>query len=301
MTWAKPPESILSRDWDVAGWECPRCLDLRERFVHPRKMKIVHRAAAFLFRHKIRGATRFYAVTCKGQRIDVRSKHGIRLSLDPHEYVDNYVLRFGYYEEEILDALTRSLNSGEVFWDIGSNLGLHALTVARLRPDSRVYAFEPNPMMADLISAAVTQNKISVDVIKLALDSENRTAKFYMHKGNAGRSGLHNWESDPTLDQIDVSTATGDFVIDESTASVPNVIKIDVEGNEERVLRGMPRLLRDPRLHTVVFEDSTDDCSEPKKILREMGFTIGLLNRRESTHHNLENYVAKRPALVAGR
>jgi len=108
-------------------------------------MNIVDLIVAFLFRMNVRGASRFHTLVCGGRRLNVRSKHGVAFKIDPHEYVDGFILRRGYYEEEVLDAIRSSLNPGDVFWDVGSNLGLHALTVAKLNSGSPIFAFEPNP------------------------------------------------------------------------------------------------------------------------------------------------------------
>ncbi len=257
-------------------------------------MQLTDRIAALLFRRHLRGATRFHRLVCRGRRIAAVSKHGIRLELDPGEYIDGLVLRCGFYEEEVLDAITGSLQPGDVFWDVGSNLGLHALTVARRCPGVRAWAFEPNPTMAALIRTAAIRNGLRVELLQVALDSKAGTAEFYLHAGNTGRSGLHNWANDPQLRHIVVMTATGDQVVAEAQAPPPNVIKIDVEGNEERVFQGMGKLLSDLRLHTVVFEDAADERSGPKRILHEAGFTIQPLERHEATHHNLDNFVARR-------
>ena len=264
-------------------------------------MNLSDRVSAFLFRHGIRGSTRFHQAVCRGKRIAVRTKHGVVLSVDPHEYVDGFVLRHGYYEEEVLTAITDNLAPGDLFWDVGSNLGLHALTVARLRRDVRICAFEPNPVMAGLIRAAAAANRAGIDVLELALDSQAGVAEFYLHPGNAGRSGLHNWASDPTLRHIEVVTARGDDLVAQARALAPNVIKIDVEGNEARVLEGMPVLCADHRLHTVIFEDSVIESTAAKQRLRAAGFEIHALARREATHHDLENFLARRkPARLPG-
>jgi FkbM family methyltransferase len=181
-----------------------------------------------------------------------------------------------------------------VFWDIGSNLGMHALTVAKLHPDARVCAFEPNPAMHALIREAAKRNTLSVEVMDVALDAAAGIASFYLHGGNAGRSSLHNWEGDPALATIEVITARGDEIVASSKAPAPHVMKIDVEGNEQRVLQGMPGLLADRKLHTVVFEDSLEETSGTKTLLRNHGFIIEPLVRLEATHHALANFVARR-------
>ncbi len=252
------------------------------------------RVAAFLLRRDIRGAHKFHAKLCGGRRLEVESKHGLRLLLDPYEYVDSQILRFGYYEEEVLDGLLSDFHDGDVVWDIGANIGLHALTIAKLRPTAQVSAFEPNPALNTLIQSAARRNALMVNTVSTALDSVGGTARLYLSPGNAGMSSLHNWGADPQQPSIDVTTARAEDLVAASQISSPNIVKIDVEGNEDRVLSGMSRLLANPRLHTIVFEDSTQEATKAKEILYAAGFQINPLSRREATHHHLDNYVAKR-------
>ena len=257
-------------------------------------MRIADQISAFLYRNRIRGATRFHATACRGRRIEVQTRHGVTLRLDPFEYIDHLIIKHGYYEEEVLQAILEALQPKQVFWDIGANLGIHSLTVRARNPKSSVFAFEPNPKMASLISDAATANRLHVEVCPVALDSEHGEADFFLHAGNAGRSGLHNWDNDPSLESIQVPTRRGDDFIEQEQAQAPHVIKIDVEGHEAAVLKGLARTLAGQALHTIVFEDSSDPESPVKRLLREYNFFISVLSRREPTHHDLENFKATR-------
>lgn len=80
---------------------------------------------------------------------------------------------------------------------------------------------------------------------------------------------------------------------DLSSAEVaaPHVVKIDVEGNEYEVLQGMNGILESKQIRAVIFEDNPGDSSS-KQILTARGFRITQLERREPSHHNLENFIA---------
>ncbi len=258
------------------------------------KISIREQIAAFLFRHQMRGAVRFYRFALKQARIGIRTKHGVVLRLNPYEYVDNKIIRNGYYEEEVLLALLRVLRPADVFWDIGANVGLHALTVAKLLPNVFVQAFEPNPQLADLIRKAARLNSLAVQVVEVALDCDTGTAPLFLHEGNLGQSSLHNWDSNPLIKHIDVTTSRAADQVARHGVRAPNAIKLDVEGNEARVLRGMGNLLSDKTLRAVVFEDAMSSTSEVKQIMADAGFHIVELARLEDTHHGLENFLAQR-------
>jgi hypothetical protein len=54
--------------------------------------------------------------------VETRTQHGLRFLADPHSFVDQQILRTGYFEPEILAALSGELREGDVFWDIGANI-----------------------------------------------------------------------------------------------------------------------------------------------------------------------------------
>jgi FkbM family methyltransferase len=253
----------------------------------------LHALAAFLLRRRIRGGVRFHAVVCGHAPLAASTKHGIRLRLDPHEYVSAEVLHHGYYEEEVLHAITEDLRPTDVFWDIGACLGIHALTVAKFHPTVRVCAFEPNPAMARLIREAAERNAVPVDVQQLALGARDGSADFYVERDNAGRSGLAIWGHPPEAEKISVSVATADGLVAAGRLPAPTIIKLDAEGGELDILQGMPGLLRSRELRRVIFEDGPGE-TEMKSRLRAAGFTFRRLTRLREAHPSLENFAATR-------
>lgn len=253
---------------------------------------MMEKIAAWLFRNQIRGRTRFHAFFLKNRRISSQSKHGITFRLDPREYVDSFVLREGFYEEEVLLAILDNLKDNEVFWDVGSNLGLHAITVAKLRKNARVFAFEPVPSLAQLIRETADNNQVNVSLFETALADRDGEAEFFVHSGNIGRSSLHNWDKKNGLRPIQVEIARADTLLRTEGIDTPNVIKIDVEGGETEVLQGMEQLLKGSSVYTVIFEDSKFEDSPPKVLLRSFGFSLRTLSRFENSSHDLENFIA---------
>ena len=89
-----------------------------------------------------------------------------------------------------------------------------------------------------------------------------------------------------------VATARGDDLIAAGVVPTPHVVKLDVEGHEASVLRGMGDALRHPACLRIVFEDAPDDQSEVKLLLRAAGFQVTPLERRQCEAHALLNFVA---------
>lgn len=254
-------------------------------------MPILDSICGTWLRHGWRGAHRISGALCGTRRLLLRSRHGLQLELDRAEYVDSFVIRFGYYEEEVLEAILHRMRPSAVFWDVGANIGLHALTVSKLVSGARVVAFEPNPVLATLMRSAAIRNKTNVEVSELALDCKTGAAHLYLHDGNLGRSSLVDWAS--ARRDVLVTLGIADQLAYSQPYPTPNVMKIDVEGCEARVLAGMTKMLARKDLHTVVFEDREGE-SPSKDVLKRAGFEIRQLARMGPTGHNLENFVAER-------
>jgi FkbM family methyltransferase len=222
-------------------------------------------------------------------------------SLDPVAYIDGIVLREGYYESEVFEALRPFLGTGAVFWDIGANFGLHSVTAKLLTPATQVFAFEPNPEMIREIQGNARLNGIEVTVVPCALAESEGPRVFHVNdQGNAGMSTLHAWSGGHYDRQITVDCARGDQLVAAGRVSAPTVIKLDVEGGEDAVLMGLGELLRRPTLRAVVFEavsglQQAQDTDPIAGSLRAAGFRFVPLRRREASDHALDNYLATRP------
>jgi FkbM family methyltransferase len=221
--------------------------------------------------------------------------YGSTFLLDPLSYIDGIVLTDGFYESEVLDALRAATSTGTVVWDIGANFGLHAMTLARLVPGATIVAFEPNPSEHARLLRHRAWNAPAALTSSVALSSSN--GMLPLHLGPAGNSGmttLSPWSQGGYSGTVLVATARGDDLVAAGVVPAPQVIKLDVEGHEAEVLRGLSAVLRRPECSLVVFEDALGATTEPKRLLEAAGFQLSSLERREPTAHPLGNFVARK-------
>ncbi len=148
--------------------------------------------------------------------------------------------RNAFYEQAFLDDI-RALDRRGTYLDVGSNVGNHALFFARLCGAERVYAFEPLPRYAARIEQNVAANAMEGVVRVMPFGLADVTG----HREIELNGGRHPIET-RRLDDL------GDL------AGVVSVMKIDVEGMEEEVLRGgLARIGRD---RPVIFAEANDDA-----------------------------------------
>jgi len=252
------------------------------------------------FRRHWRGLYPLHRLLRPDGYIRCRARYGAELLLSTQEYVEGFILRDGYYETEVIEALRPFLAPDLVFWDIGANIGLHTVTAARLCPGLTIHAFEANPATAARLRQHVQVNATAIQVHDFALSDYDGTADFLVSRaGNTGRSQLAGGQQPPAGTSITVPVHRADTLVKSGKVPAPDLLKIDVEGFEENVLRGCGALLHSPKLRAVVFEAEIVDLASARRtpaaaLLLDAGFELRALTRREATAHSLSNLLAVR-------
>lgn len=195
------------------------------------------------------------------------------------------------HERDVLEALLRHSESDDVFWDVGSCLGIHSFVMAKHLKDGMVYSSEP--MYANC--AVSIDNKAvneleNVFVGNFALSDEDGEATFEIRESiepGYGRHGLASPSENQYefVRQVTVETKRGDTAPFEQ----PNLVKIDVEGASPLVLQGMKETLEDPACRVVVLETHEPNPVQPShedfgmtrediiSFIESCGFTVGTL------------------------
>jgi FkbM family methyltransferase len=150
----------------------------------------------------------------------------------------------------LLMALTLAEDASCI--DVGANIGTVLRDMVRFAPRGRHLAYEPLPELA----AQLARDFPHVDVRNAAVSDHAGTATFHRVRGRETRSSLSTLDHAPEqLDPYTVRLEDLDSGIPPDF--VPALIKIDVEGAEEQVLRGAARTLERHR-PTVVLEHSSN-------------------------------------------
>jgi FkbM family methyltransferase len=257
---------------------------------------ILNRLMLSYYKHGWRGFGRLWNVYIRltgAKHLTTTTRYGSRFNLSPKDYVDSFVLREGYYESEVLEALLRFTEPGSVVWDIGAAFGLHGITIKVLHPSMRVVCFEPNPRMTAKIKENARLNNADVQVVPFALSSASGRANLYTVDGNSGMGTLTPFDGFNYSAPIPCETTTGNDIVAHDSSLLPNVVKIDIEGAEIEALKGMSRILESSKLRAMVFEDSPVE-RKVAGALSHYGFKAEKLNRLEHTEHPLENFLAYR-------
>lgn len=168
----------------------------------------------------------------------------------------------GSYEVPVQAALVANLAEGGVVYDIGANIGFFSLLAARrVGPRGRVYAFEPVPRNVAAIERSARLNEFAgLEVLPLAAGAETGVAELNVAR-HIGGAVLASVGTPPDRrGAITVEVVTIDDVVAARGLLPPSLVKIDVEGAELDVLRGMRATLA---AHRPVLICELDDATVP--------------------------------------
>ena len=194
-------------------------------------------------------------------------KAGLRLRAYPGggDYICKEAYWFGDFDPWVDRTLRRLAKPGDIAIDIGANIGTTTLCLARsVGSAGRVISFEPMPSNFAMLCSNVEANGFQhVDICSVALSDRVGTACMLESNGRAGQarmedvasdSGKNSWLGHGKDKRVEVNTSTFDWWVESQKIRSVSVCKIDVEGFEEMVLKGMRKTLQKQLIEAFVVE-----------------------------------------------
>jgi FkbM family methyltransferase len=167
-----------------------------------------------------------------------------------------------YTKEPVTIEWLRSIPAGAVLVDVGANVGMYTVFAALAR-DARVFAFEPESENYALLNENIRLNRLGDRVLAICAGLSDRTGieRLYLSKVGAGASchslgaevGFRLQPRAAAFVQGSIALRLDDLVIAGSLPT-PEYIKIDVDGFEHGVIRGMEQTLRSGKVRSLIVE-----------------------------------------------
>ncbi|MEK7114797.1 MAG: FkbM family methyltransferase [Patescibacteria group bacterium] len=185
---------------------------------------------------------------------------GQKIFLDPNDNLELSVWGDRHAVSENIEILEKILKAGDTAIDVGANIGLMTLFMARaVGPAGRVFAFEPAPENLKLLQKNIEANGYkNVIVTSAAVSDHVGILKLFLSDFNPGDHRIYNpeervkdWQkNDAVYDKlvggkrqaIDVPAVSLDEFLKDYKKPV-NFIKMDVQGAEGGALKGMMGIL----------------------------------------------------------
>jgi FkbM family methyltransferase len=173
---------------------------------------------------------------------------------DLREPIALHLFAFGVYEPDTIAAILMRLSHTGVYLDVGANVGALALAVAARRPRATIVCIEADPENAKVLRQNVLENKRSnvTTVECLAGPLPDPAVPFY--RAPVNQFGMGSIGPQFNTQPVMLGQRTLDDILDELSIVDVDIAKLDVEGSELGVLRGLIRRLTGARPPAIVFE-----------------------------------------------
>lgn len=214
-------------------------------------------------------------------RINYRNRVYARRNRTPCGTVRTYELLNRHGHDRMLESVVADCGPDTVVYDVGANVGMYAITIGTVEPQSRILAFEPAPTTVEQLRANIGCNELnsSVEVHHCGLGASTERQQFhfstYPELSGFDRASATRWGG--TIGEtVSVSVRRMDDVV--KSAPSPDVVKIDVEGGGPAVIEGAQRVLQQDRPllfiepHTEGFRD--DPAARMRTRLETLDYRI---------------------------
>jgi FkbM family methyltransferase len=197
---------------------------------------------------------------------------------------DNWITHFRWFlfgrkEPEILQFIDTFVKEDDIFFDVGTNIGIFTLYACKRHCSLKAYCFEPEYSNLHYLKENIIENGIAdqVHVFSVALSDQTGFSSLMLNDLTPG-AAMHR-EVNPVESGVAI-WREGVFAhtLDEACRRlgvVPNALKIDTDGNEVKILAGAADTLKNHSLRSIAIEIPADpDASTCRRVLAEAGFKL---------------------------
>jgi FkbM family methyltransferase len=196
------------------------------------------------------------------------NKYKQKIAFPSDDHIGNAIVQEGIYDSRglrYIEHLLANLSQPIVF-DIGANIGNHALVMAKY--SKMVYLFEPQPNIAQLLQQTMALNNLTNwQIFEFGLADKAETLVLYKNiEGNNGASTFIPELKSKNFEKEELQVYRGDDIVDKNHINQLDFIKIDVEGFEAKVILGLKNSIT--KLRPILVIEWNNDIT--KKQFKEL-------------------------------
>jgi len=206
--------------------------------------------------------------------------------------------KYGIYEKETTEYFLENISQGNVVLDIGANIGYFTLLFASLvGKEGKVFAYEPEPSNFEILKKNVkTNNFQNVILENVAVTNSTGTTELYLSEKAAGQHRIYK-SKDVKKNHVSVKTIR----LDDYLNNIPffekiSFIKLDVEGSEFGVLKGMEKVLSQNKTIELIMEfsprqirDYGADPIDQLHYLKNLEFDFYTVDKMKEKQHKFKD------------
>ena len=230
--------------------------------------------------------SRSYGMYAIGENVIVAKLFsGIKLFVDPRDLaVVPHLVLDGVWEDATTKAWLRVANDKNTVLDIGANFGYFGFLASQLliKRRSKIFLFEANPNLEPYLRKSLLANWLgqNTKIISTGISDNVGELKLNILKNLIGSSSMQSVNKlskylDKKMpielsDSIKVPVTTIDRFLSENKIDNVDLIKIDIEGFEERAYRGMKNTIKNSPNLTVFLEFTKEGYENPMKLFSQI-------------------------------
>ncbi len=174
-----------------------------------------------------------------------RTRFGATFAVDTQDLIQRYLYLFGVWEPHMTRWLQRRLQPGDVFVDVGANIGYYSVLASRLvGRNGKVVSVEASPAFHRILLRHAQRNGCAnIRAINAAVSDRDELLTFILASSrNMGANSIVPYDG-PAESTFQIAARPLPALLTEEEITRARVIKIDVEGAEGGVVRGLLPLL----------------------------------------------------------
>jgi FkbM family methyltransferase len=203
----------------------------------------------------------------------VRTKQGFRIFLNPNDSkISASIALTGSYsvlqEPQITRLFETQVKKTSIVVDVGANIGWFSLVAAKRA--RQVHAFEPEPMSYGLLQKSIAANGFD-NILAHPFCVSDHDGVETLYISDSRNKGTHSIVRKTAPKGIQVSSVTLDTLF--PTERI-DLLKLDVEGAESKVLDGAQRLIEERRIGQIIMEWNPSFWQDRSMLDRFDAYTI---------------------------
>lgn len=260
--------------------------------------KLIHHLLRFVLRRKLfKGQFRIFMSLfkrdiLKGKVTITKPLSGnFSVNVNTNNFIDAAIYFTGDYEPYLKKQYKQLINPSDYVLDIGANIGFHTMYFAELcGPEGLVFAFEPIQLNYAALLDNLSLNSFSqIRTVNAALGNENREIDIHIDP-SATNPGAYNLVTEGKKN-TSITCFKGDHYLESVAVKKINFIKIDVEGYEYEVLKGLRQTILRSR-PSIIFEY---DRNYQLKMNADAGLIFDFFNELNYVLYYVDGYGIKKP------
>lgn len=224
----------------------------------------------------------------------VKSRYGWMLYNKNDIYIGASMAKYGEFSHGEMVLFLQLVKPGSYIVEVGANIGAHTLGLSKHIGNGKIYAYEPQRIVFQLLCANIALNSCT-NVYCFEQAVSNRQEKINLPAFDYGKRGNYGGIS---IDKFDKGDAVDVVILDQQLENIErfDLLKVDVEGMEYQVIHGAQSIIAKHKPVLYVENDRVEKSKDLIELIQAMGYR---LYWHTPPLYNRENYAGDEENIFA--